>query len=52
MDFLEEGGESLEIPWVISGSIVILYLDIINLSSFPFSTAKTNLLGLRDMSYL
>jgi hypothetical protein len=52
MAFLEEGGESLAIAWVLSGSIIIPFLDTINPSSLPFSTAKTDFLGLRDMPNL
>jgi len=52
IDFLEEGGGSLEMTWVLSGSMIIPSLNTMNPRSFPCSTTKTDLLGFRDMSYL
>jgi hypothetical protein len=49
MDFLEERGGSLGIAWVISRSIIIPSLNTINPRILPFSTTKTDFLGLRDM---
>jgi hypothetical protein len=52
MDFLEEGGGRLEMDWVLLGSIIIPSLETINPSNFPYSTAKTDFLGLSEMSNL
>jgi hypothetical protein len=48
MAFLEGGGR-LERAWVLSGSIIIPYLETINPINFPCSTARTNFLRLSEM---
>jgi hypothetical protein len=52
MAFLEEGGGRLAIAWVLLRSIIIPYLENINPSNLPCSTAKTNFLGLSEMANL
>jgi hypothetical protein len=52
MDFLEVGGGSLAMTWVLSGSIIIPSLDTINASSLPCSTANMDFLGFKEMPYL
>jgi hypothetical protein len=51
MAFLE-GGQRLEMAWVLSGSIIIPSLETINPRKFPYSTAKTDFLGLSEMTNL
>jgi hypothetical protein len=52
MAFLEEGGGRLEMDWVLSGSIIIPSLETINPRNLPYSTAKIDFLGLREMPNL
>jgi hypothetical protein len=52
MDLLLWGGGILEMASVLSGSIIIPYLDTMNPSSLPSSTTNTYFLGLSDIPYL
>jgi hypothetical protein len=52
MAFLEEGWGRLEMAWVLSGLIIIQYLETLNPRNFPCSTAKTDFLGLSEIPNL